>query len=232
MIPKIVGILQPGYLPWLGFFEQMNHDDIFVYYDDVQFEKKGWANRNRIKTPNGVLLLTVPVQVKGCYFQEIRETRIDNAVAWQKKHLESIRHSYGKSPYFNEYAPDLFALINRHHEFLLDLDLELLDWFREILGIKTPTVLSSELGVSGKSTERLLAITQHLGGTVCYEGAAGRNYIDPNLFAAASIQLLYQDYKHPVYPQMHGDFVSHLSVVDLLFNCGLESLNIIKKGMV
>lgn len=224
---KIVGILQPGYLPWLGFFEQMQRADIFVYYDDVQFEKGSWRNRNRIKTPQGPQWLTVPVLTKGGDFPLIKEVRINPAQPWANKQIKAITQNYGKAPFFADYAPELFAILEKPWELLLDLDLALLTWLRERLGIATPVRLASELGIAGRNVERLIAIIRHLEGRIFYEGRAGMDYIDPALFAVAGITVCFQEYTHPVYPQLYGEFIPYLSVIDLLFNCGPESPAII-----
>lgn len=224
---KIVGILQPSYLPWLGFFEQMQQADVFVYYDDVQFEKGSWRNRNRIKTAQGQQWLTVPVLTKGHDFPLIKDVRINNAQPWAGKQIKAISQNYGKAPYFEEYAHGLSEVMSRPWTHLLDLDLALLSWLREQLGITTPTVLSSELGIAGRNVERLIAILKHLEGAVFYEGRAGMEYIDPALFVAAGITVRFQEYTHPVYPQLYGEFIPYLSVLDLLFNCGPESLAIV-----
>lgn len=228
--PCTVGILQPSYLPWLGFFDQLHRVDIFVHYDDVQFEKGSWRNRNRIKTPAGPLWLTVPVRIKGHNFPLIRDVRINRAERWGKKHLKSIEQNYRKAPFFEVYGPDLFAVIERGHEFLLDLNLQLLSLLAAWLGITTPTVLASELGIAGNKSARLLGILASLGATVFYEGASGRNYIDEAIFAHQGIKIIYQEYVHPVYTQLHGEFIPYLSIIDLLFNHGPASLEILLQG--
>ena len=226
---KTVGILQPGYLPWLGFFEQLNHCDIFVLYDDVQFEKGSWRNRNRIKTANGIQWLTVPVLLKNKDFPLICDVRINSSINWQKKHIKSITQNYGKAPYFEAYAHDLFKILDRNWNFLLDLDLELINWLSQQLNISTPMRLASDLAVHGSSVQRLIDIIRAVDGNRFYEGSAGRNYIDTHVFEQVGISVTFQEYSHPSYPQLSGDFVSHLSVIDLLFNCGPESLNILTR---
>jgi hypothetical protein len=227
---RTVGILQPSYLPWLGFFEQLHQVDIFVYYDDVQFEKGSWRNRNRIKTPTGPQWLTVPVLIKGQNFPLIRDVRINQTERWGKKHIKSIEQNYRKAPYFDTYAPKLFAIMEKGQEFLLDLNLELLSLLAEGLGITTPTVLASELGVTGKKSERLLKILRSLGATTFYEGSSGKDYIDIRLFAENNINLIYQEYVHPIYTQLHGEFIPYLSIIDLVFNHGPASLEILLQG--
>jgi len=224
---KTVGILQPGYLPWLGFFEQVHRCDIFVLYDDVQFEKGSWRNRNRIKTPNGPQWLTVPVLLKGRGFPLIKDTLINQSAAWQKKHIKTLKQNYSKAPFIEFYASGLFEILNRPWKYLVDLDLELTYWFVEQLNISTKIILSSDLKVPGNQVQRLIDIIHSLGGNQFYEGSAGLNYIDVDLFEKAGISVTFQDYNPPTYPQLHGDFISHLSIVDLLFNCGPESLKIL-----
>lgn len=223
---KIVGILQPSYLPWLGCFEQMHRADVFVFYDDVQFEKGSWRNRNRVKTPQGPVWLTVPVLKPGGE-QSILDVRINPAVPWAKKHLRTLEINYAKAPYAAELLPELADLLDRGWPDLCGVNLATTRWLAGRLGITTPFLRSSELGIAGRSTDRLIRIIRELGGDVFYEGAAGRNYIDPAEFEAQGIGVQFQDYRHPQYRQLHGPFVSHLSVVDLLFNHGPSSLNIL-----
>lgn len=227
MSDRTVGILQPGYLPWLGFFEQVHRCDIFVLYDDVQFEKGSWRNRNRIKTPNGPQWLTVPVLLKGQSFPLIKDVAVNSSVPWQKRHIRAINQNYSKSPFLDRYAEGLFEILNKPWRFLIDLDLELIYWLVEQLSISTRILLSSALGVHGSNVQRLINIVQSLGGDHFYEGSAGQNYIDVDIFEQAGISITFQEYKHPRYPQLYGDFISHLSVIDLLFNCGPDSLRII-----
>lgn len=223
----VIGILQPSYLPWVGYFEQIYRADVFVLYDDVQFEKGSWRNRNRIKTPNGPLWLTVPVLTKGQEFPLINRVRVNNDEQWQKKHIRTLTQYYAKAPHFSRYSPALFTLLEQPWELLADLNIALIRHLAAALGIETPFVLSSELGVPGSGAQRLVDILRHLNGSVFYEGAAGRNYIDESLFTANDMRVVFQDYKHPVYEQLHGDFIPFLSVVDLLFNHGPNSLTIL-----
>lgn len=226
-MPRTVGILQPSYLPWLGYFEQIFRADVFVFYDDVQFEKGSWRNRNRIKTPQGAHWLTVPVLTKGQDFPPINEVRVNNAEPWQKKHLRTLAQYYSKAPHYQALAPALAGIIDQPWERLSELNIALIRHFMELLGITTPLLRSSELGIPGSGAPRLVEMLAHLGGDVFYEGAAGRDYIDDALFAARGMRVEYQDYRHPVYGQLHGDFVPYLSVVDLLFNHGPNSLSIL-----
>lgn len=226
----IVGILQPSYLPWLGFFEQVQTADVFVLYDDVQFEKGGWRNRNRIKGPGGEQWITVPVLKGDGGPQKIMDVQIDSRSNWMRKHINALTLNYSRSPYFAKYSSSLFDIIGEPREKLIDLNVDTLKWLCSVLGISTELVRSSALNVSGDRIERLIKIIKHFNGDVFYEGAAGANYIDSSLFNKAGIEVRFQAYRHPVYTQLFGDFVPFLSVVDLLFNEGSRSLEILMGG--
>jgi hypothetical protein len=238
-----IGILQPGYLPWLGFFEQMYRADVFVIYDDVQYDKEGWRNRNRIKGSNGLVWLTVPVHArsdrplpggnKEGSNALINEIRIDNKVNWRKKHLMSLKMNYTKSSFFDRYIGIFEEAYSRDWDYLVDIDMYFILKLAECLGMADKKIVcSSSLNVEGDRIERLIKICKMFGADVFYEGAAGRNYIDSTQFAGHGITIEYQDYKHPVYKQLYGEFTPYLSIVDLLFNCGDESLEIIESGVM
>lgn len=226
--PRVVGILQPGYLPWLGFFEQLYRSDVFVILDDVQYDKHSWRNRNRIKTAQGPAWLTVPVLTHGQGRPLTRDVGIDPRSSWRKKHLDTIRQSYGRAP-FGEWAiAGIEEAYARQWDRLLDLDLFLIGALGRLLGFERKIELSSSLDVQGRSTERLVAICRAVGATAFYEGAAGRDYLDVSLFEANGVALEFQSYRHPEYPQQHGAFVPYLSVFDLLANCGPGSLDVLR----
>ena len=225
----VIGILQPGYLPWLGFFEQMWRSDIFVIYDDVQYDKEGWRNRNRIKSANGVQWLSVPVLFKLSDAPLIKDIKIDNKTNWRKKHLASIRQNYTKAPFFKDYIGFFEAAYARHWEYLLDLDMFFIAGLAQFLGMADKVIhLSSSVGVQGDRIGRLINLCRHFGVDTFYEGHSGRNYIDEELFLAQGVTVEYQSYQHPMYNQLYGEFVPYLSVIDLLFNHGRESIAIIK----
>lgn len=228
---KIIGILQPGYLPWMGFFEQLYRSDAFVLYDDVQYDKNGWRNRNRIKTAHGPLWLTVPVLTRGRPSQKINEAMIDPKENWPKKHLKALEVNYGPAPHFKDYFPAFESILSKKWERLADLCVGLIKKIGELLEIRTPLFRSSELGIPGEREERLIKICQKFGARIFYEGEAGKNYIDTEKFKKQGVQVQFQEYRHPVYPQLHGEFISHLSIVDLLFNHGPESLKILTGEM-
>lgn len=224
----VVGILQPGYLPWLGFFEQVYMSDVFIIYDDVQYDKHGWRNRNRIKTTNGVQWLTVPVLLKFKEHPLINEAKIDNRVKWRTKHLLSIKQNYSKAPFYEEYIDIFEEAYSREWECLIDIDMFFIVKLAECLGLKNKKIVkSSILTVEGDRIKRLANICKIFKADTFYEGASGKNYIDESYFSEYGIMVKYQDYKHPIYNQLYGDFVPYLSVIDLLFNHGKESLSIL-----
>ncbi len=225
-----IAVLQPGYLPWLGFFDQELSVDLFVLYDDVQYDRRRWRNRNRLKTPTGPGWLTVPVEQKGKYDQIIRDVKIDNTRPWRKKHLGAVATYYRKAPYFEKLFPQLEEIISKDWEYLWELDLALIEWLNRVIEIGTPVRMASELGVPGLKSERLLNICRKLGADQYYTGAAARHYLDLRQFEDAGIEVYFQEYEHPVYPQLYGPFVSHLSVLDLLMVAGPAAKEIIESG--
>jgi hypothetical protein len=224
---KTIAILQPGYLPWLGFFEQLARSDVFVIYDDVQFDKHGWRNRNRIKSPAGPHWLSVPVRHSGKKSPTNHAIEIDSAQPWARKHLGSIRQFYAHAPFLDHYLPELEELLNRDWRLLIDLDLALLSLFCRWLGLERPLVRASTLGLSGGQNERLVNHCLHFGANRYLSGSAARDYLDTALFGQHGIEVIWQDYRHPVYPQQYGAFVSHLSTLDLILNCGDQSRSIL-----
>jgi hypothetical protein len=222
-------VLQPGYLPWLGFFDQLRRSDVFVHYDDVQYDKHGWRNRNRVKGPDGVHWLTVPVRHSGLDWPIIKDVEIDGRT-WPRKHLGTIKHFYSRAPYLERYVPELEAVLERPWQRLADLNLALVDLVCSWLGLRPTLLRSSELCVSGARSERLVRLCQSVGATRYLSGSAARAYLDEGLFEHNGIVVEFQDYVHPTYPQQHGDFMPYLSTLDLVLNCGDDSLAIIASG--
>jgi len=234
--PMKVAILQPGYLPWLGFFEQMHRCDLFVVYDDVQYTKKDWRNRNYIKTRYGRMRLTVPVLTKGKYRQRIRDARIDHSQNWKRKHLKNIRVWYEKAPYFHAYYDDLLNIYSRPRTFLIDLDMDLILWLCKAIGLDREIVFSSSLNVgSTDRQDRILEICRRTKANLLYDGHSARNFIEPGRFDDAGVRVHFQDYHHPYYHQLwlkEQGFIPKLSTLDLLFNHGPASLAILTGDMV
>jgi hypothetical protein len=220
-------ILQPSYLPWLGYFDQLYKSDVFVLYDDVQYDKHSWRNRNRIKTPSGAQWLTVPVLTHGQGKPTNREIRIDDRQAWGRKHLQALRVNYAKAPAFGEVVQRLEAVLLRPWARLFDVNYALLEATCDLLGLQRDIRLSSQMDIPGEKTERLVAICRALGADRYLTGDAAKDYLDERQFAEKGIQIEYHRYRHPVYQQLHGEFVPYLSVVDVLMNYGRESRKIL-----
>jgi hypothetical protein len=224
----VIGILQPGYLPWLGFFEQLYRSDVFVIYDDVQYDKEGWRNRNRIKTAKGIQWLTIPVLIKFEEHTLINEVKINDTVNWRKKHLFSIKQNYSKAPFFKEYLPLFEEAYSKDWKYLIDIDMYFILKLAECLGMGDKKItLSSALNIKGDRIGRLVNICKYFNAGIFYEGVAGKNYINEESFMEQGIRVEYQDYKHPIYHQLYGEFIPYLSIIDLLFNHGDESLAIL-----
>lgn len=220
-------VLQPGYLPWLGFFDQMQRADRFIIYDDVQYTRRDWRSRNRIKSAIGAQWLTVPVINRGRFSQLINEAEIDYSQDWLRKHLGSIRASYQRAPYFADYYEPLATIMTSQPKLLLDLDLAIIQACNQWLGITTPIMLASELKVGGQSSERLFDICQKLAASHYLTGNSASDYLDVPMFTSAGIEVEYHHYQHPHYPQLYGEFIPYLSIIDLLFNCGRDSFKIL-----
>ncbi|MBI1318899.1 MAG: hypothetical protein GC168_08110 [Candidatus Hydrogenedens sp.] len=222
----LAGIHQLHYLPWLRYFEKIARADVFIVLDDIQFTKNDWQNRNRIKAKGGPVVLTLPIQQK--YQQRLDQCHLDNRLPWRRKHWESLRQAYGKTPYFDRYAPALEGFYAREWDHMNALNRAMLDYFLQALGITTEIVYASELKVPGSATERLIGLMKAVGADEYYSGAyALEVYLDADALELAGIGLQLQEWTAPVYPQLHGDFVKDLAIVDLLFNCGPDSLRVL-----
>ena len=226
-----VAIMQPTYLPWLGYFDLIDQSDCFVFLDSVQFNKRSWQQRNRIKGPDGQITLTVPVLSKGKREQLICEAKIDDTTNFFQKHLKTIHQNYGKAPYFSTYYQSFSEILSGSHKLLCELNIEIIHWFMGQLGIQSKTIRSSSFNVSGKKAELLCDICQRIGGSVYLSAQGSKEYIDQNNpFGEKGIKLIYHDFQHPEYNQLFGSFIPYLSVLDLLFNEGPSSLDIIRSG--
>lgn len=226
----IVSIHQPNYLPWLGFFHKMAESDVFVLFDDVQLVRgKSFVVRNRVKTANGVQWLTLPIEGKG-ELRLIKEALIVQDGKWQKKHWKTIQLSYKKAPYFDGYEAKFSQIYNASWENLSELNVTLIKLIKTLLGINTTLVLSSEMNIEARGAEKILSIIKELEADkyITGEGKGSRRYIIEEDFKNNNIELIYQGFKHPVYHQLWGDFVPNLSIIDLLFNEGDRSLQILK----
>lgn len=213
-------ITQPTYLPWLGYFHQMANADTFIFLDNVQFAKHSWQQRNRVKGPEKEVWLTVPVLNKGRYHQLISEVEIADH-SWEQGHLKTIKHLYARAPYYQDVIDSLADIYKRHWSKLIDLNLSIIFMLADKLGLSPRFYFSSELNGQGKKVSLLIDLCNKVGATHLLSGQAARAYIEENnLFPHSGITLEYHDFRHPEYPQLHGRFLSHLSVVDAVMNVG------------
>jgi len=222
----IVAVHQPQYLPWLGYFDKIRRADVFCYLNDVQYKKNEWQNRNRIKTAQGWQWMTVPVRYR--FPQKINEVYINNAVEWKKKHLQAMLTNYNRAPYFKQVVAILEDAFSKEWEFVSELNVHLIESFKKLLNLEAKkSVCSSGLKLREEPTDRLIDICRALGADTYLAGQGGMEYMDLERFEKNGLKVIVQEFKHPVYPQMFEEFQSHLSIVDLLCNCGPESVNII-----
>lgn len=225
---SLISIRQPGYLPYLGFFKKIQSSDIFVYLDDVQYERGDWDNRNKIRTYEGSIWLTVPVLNK--FGQKLNEVNIANNQDWNKKHRLTIKTNYQKAPYFAKYWKKIDSILSKKWEKLIDLNLALIKYFNSELDLQTRTVKSSELQINSVGSQRLLDICKELGAKTYLSGEIGKNYLDEKIFRNEGIKVIYEKFKHPIYHQFHGEFIPNMSIVDLLFNEGENAREILLKS--
>jgi hypothetical protein len=231
MTPRTVAIMQPTYLPWIGYFDLIDQVDCFVFLDSVQFERRSWQQRNRVKAPDRTLWLSVPVLSKGKRGQVIKDVRLELSDFFVNKHLSTIEHLYAKSEFYDRYMPELSTVMLKPRESLAELDIDLINWFCEQMEIDTPIVSSSDLEVSGKRVELLVDICRAVGAKRYVSPQGSKSYIDENnLFESNGIDLAYHEFRHPEYRQLYDSFVPYLSALDLLFNEGPDSLSIVRKG--
>ncbi len=223
-----VAIHQPQYLPWLGYFDKMDRADVFVLLDNVQYKKNEFINRNRIKSAAGWQWLTVPVRFH--FPERIDQVAIHAGVNWRHQHAQALLTNYGRAPYFTSYRPFFDDLLSRPWERLCDLNAHAVRGLAELLGIRREMPLASAWALGEDPTGRLVDICRRVGADTYLSGAGGQDYLDLSQFEAAGIRVEFQAFEHPAYPQRFGPFEPFMSVVDLLFNCGEESLEVIRRG--
>ena len=215
----IVAIHQPEYLPWLGFFKKMMNVELFVFLDDVQFRKKGWQNRNRIRINDGTTLLSIPVHTHS--YPKINEVTIDNEKNWSIRHKKSILYNYAKAPYFDEIKDFVESIFEKKFQYLVNLNTEIIKFIMNELEIKSKIVFSSELEISKKGSDRVLDICKAVGAD---HYITGTFWAESNLrveeFKKSNIDIEFQKFQHPIYKQIHGEFIPEMSIIDLLFNEG------------
>lgn len=223
---KKVAIVQSNYIPWKGYFDLINSVDEFILFDDMQYTKRDWRNRNKIKTDKGLIWLTIPVQVKGKYYQKIKDTQISD-LNWRQDHWKSITHNYLCSRYFEKYQ-DIFKTLYLNHEakYLSQINYQFIVNICKILGIKTKISWSMDYDIVEGKTERLISLCKQAQATEYISGPSAKEYINVDLFEQENIKLTYIDYsKYPEYQQLFPPFEHGVSVIDLIFNEGENSKN-------
>lgn len=226
---KKVAILQSNYIPWKGYFDLINLVDEFIIYDDMQYTRRDWRNRNKIKTPNGLQWLSIAVDAKGKFEQKICETKI-NDPKWGEAHWKSICQNYTKAPYFKDYREVFESLfLNTKTDLLSNVNFEFIKAICEILEIETKLSWSMDYSVADGKTERLADLCKQAGGSYYLSGPAAKDYIDDKVFADLGIELAYMDYSgYPEYKQVFGEFEHGVTILDLLFNTGPDAKKYMK----
>ncbi len=226
---KKIIITQSNYIPWKGYFDSINTADTFIIYDEMQYTRRDWRNRNQIKTPDGIRWLTIPVEVKGKYFQKISETKISDK-DWGKNHWNTIRHNYGKALYFKDYGEIFESLyLNTDEEYLSRVNYKFISAVCGILDIRTEMIQSAEFELPEDRNERLIHICKKCGATDYYSGPSAQSYMDLEMFEKENIKVHWFDYSgYPEYRQLNGEFVHAVSIIDLIFNEGPDSKKFMK----
>lgn len=222
-----VGIIQSNFIPWRGYFDFIDDCDLFIYHDDLQYTKNDWRNRNRIKTAQGPVWVTVPVHYRQVS-QKICDTGIDHSRDWAERMINQIRASYMKAPFFKDYSEPFFGILSSGFDFISDLNVAVNRWIAEALGIKTELRMSRDYSPYGTKTDRLIGILEKAGATRYLSGPSAKAYIEPEKFSKAGISLEYKSYEYIEYPQLHGGFEPNVTVLDLLFNCGPDARGYLK----
>ncbi|TBR16883.1 hypothetical protein EPO66_03795 [bacterium] len=230
----ILSVHQPQYIPWLGYFHKIAKSDLFVFLDNVQYKEREFQNRNKIRTPRGWMWLTVPVISKGLGRQNIREVAIDNEIDWQEKHLKSLKTCYAHAEFFKEHSIFFQGLYNRKWDKLIDLNIAIIEYILKYLQIDTPVYFETKLNIASIHTERIIDICKTLNAGTYLSGIGGKDYLEEGKFSEARLKLAYQDFKHPEYRQQFikgkGDFIPYMSILDLIFNEGPGSREILVGG--
>ena len=220
---KKVAILQSNYIPWKGYFDMIAAVDEFILYDDMQYTRRYWRNRNQIKTPQGAQWLTVPVQVKGKYDQKIKETTIDGA-DWAVAHWKAMSQNYRRAPYFDEVASWLRPLYMESYTNISQLNRRFIEAICHFLEIKTVISNSWDYTLLDGKTERLADLCRQAGGTEYISGPSAKDYVEERIFTDMGITLTWFDYAgYREYPQLWGEFTHGVTIIDLLFNCGKDA---------
>ena len=226
-------ITQSNYIPWKGYFDSISMVDVFVVYDDMQYTKRDWRNRNLIKTPNGLKWLSIPVEVKGKYFQKIKDTKVVDK-SWAKNHLANLKQNYSKSKSFQEVYPwieEMYMTCN--YDFITEVNMHFIRKINSFLNIKTKIRFSSEFDLHDEKNQRLLNICKEAGISNYFSGPAAQSYMDVEMFQENEINVQFWDYSdYPKYAQIHPPFDHGVSIIDLIFAEGEDSKKYFKFGSV
>tara|TARA_Y100001968_G_C19290460_1_gene683949 strand:+ start:349 stop:1044 length:696 start_codon:yes stop_codon:yes gene_type:complete len=226
-----IAIMQPTYLPWCGYFALIKSVDTFVFLDSVQFARRSWQQRNKIKSNSGEIWLSIPVRQKGKRAQLINEVKINSEGDFPKKHIKSIDFNYCKANYFQEESKIIYKYLEENNGYLADLNISLIKAICNRLNISTNLICSSDLKVAGTKDVLLASICQQLNATEYFSAPGSKEYLDQSQeFRNRRIDITYFQYDHPIYSQLHNDFVPYMSIIDMLFNHGKNSLDIINSG--
>lgn len=224
----IISINQPAYLPWLGYFDRIARSDIHVVLDHVQFEKNSFINRNRIRVKDGTCWLSIPVATKGKFGNlSIRSLQFAPGVRWQDKHWAALRLNYARATCFDIYRAGYESIYSAEWPDFITFFRAMLVQHMKDLGLNTRIVYSSDLAPTGAKSDLILNICRHFGANIYISGVHGKGYLDTERFRESGISVEFQDYQHPSYGQVWPGFESHLGILDLLFNCGADSREII-----
>ena len=225
---KTVSIHQPVYLPWLGFFKKIMSSDIFVFLDDVQYEKNGVQNRNKIRTHEGDAWLTIPVSVKSTTL--LKDVKINHSNNWEKKHSKSIENNYSKAKFFHDYWEEFEKFYQKKFDKLIELNLEIIEFLMNKFKIKTKIMFSSELNISEKGSERILQICKSLDANSYLSGIGGKKYLVLDSFKKNGISVNFQNFQHPIYNQVYQPFHQNMAAIDLLYNEGKKAKGILENA--
>jgi len=217
-------------MPWLGFFDKVCQADVFVLLDNVQYRKNYYQNRNKIYSGNGVIWITVPVLTRGRFGQRIDQVVINNqgSPRWREKCWASVIQCYERTPFWSQYGEFFRQIYTRDWESLSELNIHLIDYLLKVLSIDVETIRASEMDVSGQGSELILDICKRSNADIYLAGVSGKDYLKQEDFCEAGIRIAHQEFHHPIYKQLHDPFQPFMSIIDLLFNYGQESINIIR----
>ena len=226
---KRICIHQPAFVPYLGFFDRLLSCDLFIVLDDVQFIRRGWHHRDKIKTPRGPEWLSLILQ-KGDYHQKINEVLLrPGQQSWADRHLAVLTENYRRAVHFDMIFPAIEAVYGQPHEKLIDINMAFINFLFDSFNISIDRVMASDLAIDTTGNQRLIDLVHAAGGDIYLSGIGALDYLEPALFENAGIKLEIQDFHHPAYPQLHGDFAPYLSSLDVVLNCGPAATDIVRQ---